>query len=151
MIKELTVKNTSGESKKHQKRRELFIRFLEAVREVNLPESIIDRINEKVEKINTTQDTNEVHKLLYKERVAITALLEKELKIIPKGYYRTRWMAIGMVAFGLPMGVAFGAALGNMAFLAIGMPVGLAIGLAMGSGMDAKAAEEGRQLNIELN
>ena len=60
-------------------------------------------------------------------------------------------MAIGMVAFGLPMGVAFGAALGNMAFLAIGMPVGLAIGLAMGSGMDAKAAEEGRQLNIELN
>ena len=37
-----------------------------------------------------------------------------------------------------------------MAFLAIGIPLGMAIGIGLGTGMDKKALEEGRQLDIEI-
>jgi hypothetical protein len=56
-----------------------------------------------------------------------------------------------MSAFGLPLGVAFGAALGNMAFLGIGLPIGMSIGIALGNGMDTKAKNEGRQLEWKSN
>ncbi len=80
----------------------------------------------------------------------ILKLIEKEQKLVPKNTYRNRWMAIGMSVFGVPIGVAFGASLGNMAFLAIGIPIGMAIGIGLGTGMDKKALEEGRQLDIEI-
>lgn len=76
--------------------------------------------------------------------------LEKEVKLVPKNHYRNRWLALGMAAFGLPMGVVFGISLGNMAFLAIGLPIGMAIGIAVGTGLDKKASEEGRQLDVEI-
>jgi hypothetical protein len=59
-------------------------------------------------------------------------------------------MAIGMSAFGIPLGVAFGTSLGNMGLLGIGIPIGMVIGMAIGSGMDKKAFEEGRQLDLEM-
>jgi hypothetical protein len=37
-----------------------------------------------------------------------------------------------------------------MAFLGIGLPVGMVIGMAVGSGMDKKAFEAGRQLDLEI-
>ena len=55
-----------------------------------------------------------------------------------------------MAAFGLPIGAGFGASLQNMAFLGIGLPIGMAIGMAIGTGMDKKAFEEGRQLDLEI-
>lgn len=59
-------------------------------------------------------------------------------------------MVLGMPTIGLPIGVAFGASIGNMGLLGIGLPIGMVIGLALGSGMDKKVSKEGRQLNIEL-
>jgi hypothetical protein len=59
-------------------------------------------------------------------------------------------MAIGMSAFGIPLGVAFGASLGNMGLLGIGIPIGMVFGMAIGSGMDKKAIQEGRQLDLEM-
>lgn len=56
-----------------------------------------------------------------------------------------------MAVFGLPIGIIIGFALDNMAFLGIGLPMGLAVGIAIGTGMDKKAQEEGRQLDIEIN
>lgn len=60
-------------------------------------------------------------------------------------------MALGMVVFGLPLGIAFGTILDNIGLLGIGLPIGMVIGLAVGTGMDKKAKEEGRQLNIEVS
>ena len=60
------------------------------------------------------------------------------------------WLAIGMSAFGLPIGVAFGLSIGNIGLMAIGLPIGMAIGAAVGTGMDKKALEAGRQLDIEI-
>ena len=76
--------------------------------------------------------------------------LEKEVKLVPKNYYSYLWLAIGIASFGVPIGVAFGAMLGNMAFLGIGLPIGLAIGFLVGYEMDKKAYEEGRQLDVEI-
>ena len=77
-------------------------------------------------------------------------MTEKELKIVPKNYYRNLWMVLGMSAFGLPLGVAFGLSLGNIGLLAIGLPIGMAIGTLVGSKLDKKALESGKQLDIEL-
>jgi hypothetical protein len=77
-------------------------------------------------------------------------LIEKEVKLVPKNYYRNLWLTLGMAGFGIPIGVAFGASLGNMAFIGVGLPIGLAFGIALGTGMDKKALAEGRQLDLEI-
>ena len=58
-------------------------------------------------------------------------------------------MVLGMSSFGLPMGVAFGLALGNIGLMGLGLPIGMGIGLAVGTNMDKKALAEGRQLAFE--
>jgi hypothetical protein len=88
--------------------------------------------------------------LIKQKQTKIIKLLEKELKIVPKNYYRNIWLAVGMSVFGLPIGVAFGVSIGNMGLLAIGLPIGMAIGTLVGSRMDKKAFEENRQLDIEI-
>ena len=91
---------------------------------------------------------NNLRSQLRKKLYGIFRLLEKELKIVPKNYYRNTWLALGMATFGIPFGVIFGMALGNMAFMSIGLPIGMGIGMAIGEKMDQKAQKEGRQLNL---
>jgi hypothetical protein len=106
-------------------------------------------INAEIADINSIaeDDKRSVRKLagMYQN---ILALLEKHMNLVWPNWYQSRWMAIGMAAFGLPIGVAFGAALGSMAFISLGLPIGLSIGIGIGSGMDKKAKEEGRQLEL---
>ena len=116
-----------------------------------LPSGIVRSINQEIKHINSFAGSNrELLKQVRNVELRILKLIEKELKLVPKNAYRPRWMAIGMSVFGIPLGVAFGASLGNMVFLAIGIPIGMSIGIAIGSGMDKKAFEEGRQLDIEI-
>ena len=89
-------------------------------------------------------------KQIKKSQARIIKLIEKEHKLVTKNHYRNTWLAVGMSAFGIPLGAAFGASLGNMAFIGIGIPVGMAIGIAIGTGMDKKAFEEGKQIDLEL-
>ncbi|MBT8322649.1 MAG: hypothetical protein KJO94_04145, partial [Eudoraea sp.] len=72
------------------------------------------------------------------------------LKIVTKNYYRNLWLALGMTVFGIPLGVAFGAAQDNMAFLGVGIPIGMAIGIGVGTAMDEQAKKKGKQLDIDL-
>lgn len=114
-----------------------------------LQEQVITLLNKEIEDLNTIPSGDKYFaKELRKKKNNVLKSLEKELKIVPKHYYRTLWMVLGMSVFGVPMGVAFGAALDNMAFLSIGIGAGMAIGVGIGSGMDEKAKKEGRQLNI---
>ena len=89
-------------------------------------------------------------KEIKKSQTGILKLVEKELKLVPKAHYRNIWLAVGMSAFGISIGVAFGLVFGNMAFLGLGLPLGMAIGVGVGTGMDKKAFEEGRQLDVEI-
>lgn len=125
--------------------------ILNDLKERDLPDYVVNSINAAVEELNATTKTEyALQKLLKQKQSDIVKLLEKELKIVPINYYRNLWMVVGMAAFGLPLGVAFGTAIGNMGMMAIGLPIGMALGIAMGSNMDKKAQEEGRQLSVEI-
>ncbi|GAB3947255.1 hypothetical protein GCM10028805_19170 [Spirosoma harenae] len=125
--------------------------LLNELKKKELTQPIIESINQDVNELNTTPLTgNAFEKAIKQKQTKIIKLVEKELKIVPKNYYRTLWLALGISAFGLPIGVAIGLSLGNIGFLGIGLPIGMAIGIAVGSGLDKKALDEGRQLAIEI-
>jgi len=126
-----------------------FKKLISELKKKEIPSNIIQIINHEIERINSFSGSNrELLRMLQRSKLIIIRLLEKELKIVPKNLYRTRWLAIGMVVFGIPFGSSFGLSLDNMAFIGIGLPIGMAIGIAVGAGMDKKAFEEGRQLDI---
>lgn len=128
-----------------------FRHLLAELSKKELTPQIIETINQDVEAINlSTQIGNDLKKFLQKKQSKIVTLVEKELKIVPKNYYRNMWLALGMSAFGIPIGVAFGLSIGNIALLGAGLPIGMAIGVGVGLKMDKKAFEQGRQLDIEL-
>ncbi len=117
----------------------------------NLPEDTVSSINRDIEELNSGNIAGpDLKRLILRKQAKISRLIEKRHKIVPKNYYRNIWLVLGMTAFGLPIGVTFGILMHNMGLLAIGLPIGMGIGIAAGSGMDKKAREEGRQLNIEF-
>ena len=128
-----------------------FTKLLIELEKRELPDEIVISINSDIDEINSiTNIGTELRKQIKQRLQRIIKLLEKDLKLVPRNYYRNIWMAKGMAVFGIPMGAAFGTSLGNMAYLGIGLPIGLAIGLGFGIGMDKKALKEGRQLDIEI-
>ena len=62
--------------------------------------------------------------------------LQKQHKLVPKGYYVGICMSIGTA-----IGVAIGAAIDSFG---MGMPIGIGIGLAIGTTLDKKAKKEDR-------
>lgn len=138
------------ENKKLQRRYAYFQELFTELKKQDLPDRMLSHINQEVEALNHFEGSGkELSKKMQKTIHQLLRQLEKDLKIVPKNLYRNRWMAIGMTALGVPFGVAFGAALDNMAFMGIGFPLGLVMGMAIGAGMDQKAEKEGRQLQIE--
>jgi len=131
-----------------------FVQFEKLIAELNskdLSNKIVMTINSKIDVINSFSGTDRaLKKQISKMQFQTLKLVEKERKLVPKNHYRNTWLAIGMVTFGVPIGVAFSVSIGNMAFIGIGIPVGMVIGMAIGAGMDKKAGKEGRQLNIEI-
>jgi hypothetical protein len=128
-----------------------FEKLLNELAKKGLPDEIIPSINEAIDALNSITESGKTLKhQIRKKQSAIIKLVEKRLKIVPKNYYRNLWLSFGMAAFGIPLGVAFGVSLDNMALLGIGIPIGLAIGIGVGTAMDQKAAQEGRQLDIEI-
>lgn len=131
-----------------------FIQLQQLIKTLNqkkVPSDLIAKINSEISEINSSSlSGNTLRNLIKQKQLKIIKLIEKELKIVPINYYRNLWLALGMSAFGLPIGVALGLSLGNIALLGIGLPIGIAVGISIGTAMDKKAKEEGRQLDIEL-
>lgn len=125
-----------------------FEKLIDELRTKQLSDDVVGFINVNIEELNLIFGKN-FKKQIIKRQAKIIELVEKEHKIVPMKYYSRIWLAVGMAAFGLPIGVAFGASMGNMAFLGIGLPIGMVIGMAVGARMDKKALEEGRQLDWE--
>lgn len=149
-LHELNLRSTDNNFKLNEINTQ-FKNLLIELEKKELPDDIIVSINKDIDEINSmTYTGNELRKKMKQKLQGIIKLLEKDLKLVPKNYYRNLWMILGMSVFGIPLGVAFGTSLGNMAYLGIGFPIGLAIGLAFGDGMDKKALKEGRQLDIEI-
>ncbi len=150
-VKQLRHREDSASKSKLNKTQIQFTELIGELNNKNLPDQTVEIINKHIEELNSPLLSDRAFKsLLIKKQAQIIKLLEKTHKLVPINYYRNLWMVLGMSAIGLPIGVAFGASIGNMGLLATGLPVGMVIGLAMGSAMDKKASKEGRQLNIEL-
>lgn len=132
----------------------LYIQFEKLISELNkrdLPNLLVDTVNQEIEEINLAIISEKGWKnAIKKKQFKILRQLEKELKIVPINYYRNVWLAIGIGGIGIPIGFLIGTGLGSMAFLGLGMPIGLGIGLAIGMRMDKKALSEGRQLEVEV-
>ncbi|MCB0638448.1 MAG: hypothetical protein KDC54_17580 [Lewinella sp.] len=124
-------------------------RLLTALREHELSVETEEFINGHIASVNAFSSSDkDLRNVLAKAHQSILQRLEKAHHLVPPGRYTGMWMALGMAAFGVPLGVSFGLALDNMALLSIGLPIGLAIGLAIGAGLDEKAKKEGRQLAV---
>ena len=150
-IKELDKRPNIDQDKKLTAAYAYFETLIIELKKKEIPSEIINSINRDIQDLNSFSGTNnDLLKQLKKRQSGIFKLLEKELKLVPKNLYRNRWLVIGMSVFGIPFGVIFGISLGNMAFLGIGIPLGMVVGIAIGTGMDKKAFEEGKQLDIEV-
>lgn len=150
-IKELKIREDFSNDDKLNRIYSQFGELLNELKKKELSQDVYKLINESVDILNSsTFKGTQLAKLLKQKQTAILKQVEKEHKIVPKNYYRTLWMVLGMSAFGLPIGVAFGLSIGNIGLLAIGLPIGMGIGIAVGMSMDKKAMNEGRQLNIEI-
>ena len=115
-----------------------------------IPEGLEKRIDAKIVFLNSINAPNKnFYKALKATKQEILKWLEKELKLVPKNYYAHLWTALGMSAFGLPIGTALFASTENSSFIAIGLPIGLGIGGLYGAFLDKKAEAEGRVLTVE--
>lgn len=150
LIQLIETSTTRSDAKTSQ----YFDQYQQLLTELNsrpLPENICSSINAATKELNASPLSGKpLLKLLKQKQTESLKLLEKELKLVPKHHYRNQWMLLGMSAFGIPLGVAIGTSIGNMGMLGIGLPIGMAIGMAVGTGMDKKAFDEGRQLQVEL-
>jgi hypothetical protein len=126
-------------------------RLLHALRQKDIPVDVEEEINHHVRTINAGAGSDrEYGKMLGRAQHAILKIAEQKLRLVARDHYRNMWMSVGIAAFGIPLGVAFGVSMGNMGFLGIGLPIGMAIGIAVGIGMDKKAMQEGRQLDVDI-
>ncbi len=122
--------------------------LLTAIRQKSITSVHEQKITEMIAGVNNFSGPDpELLKQLKSAQVGILNLLENDLQLVPKNHYQLQWLALGMAAFGIPLGVVFGAALGNLAFMGIGLPIGLGVGIAIGTAKDKQAADEGRQLD----
>lgn len=125
--------------------------LLTELKSKELTSETVKSINEDIDKLNSFEGSEKVLRSEIRITLSrIIKLIEKQHKLVTKNHYRNTWLAVGMAAFGIPIGVAFGTSLGNMTFLAIGLPIGMGIGIAVGTIMDKKAFDEGRQIDLEI-
>lgn len=116
-----------------------------------LPNPVAAIINDNVDALNLAIEKRmPLKKPLNTSINLIIKTLEKECNIVTRNHYRNQWLALGMTVFGVPIGVAYGLMIDNMAMLGVGIGAGMAIGLGYGSSLDKKAAREKRQLDVEV-
>ncbi len=147
-ISTLTPRPSFEENPKLAKASHNLSTLLDAIRLKKIPVSTESQINEIVSGVNNfSGPDSQLIKQMGVAQTAILKLVKDELGIVAKNHYQNQWLALGMATFGIPLGVVFGAALGNMAFIGIGIPIGMGIGLAVGGGKDNQAEVEGKQLD----
>jgi hypothetical protein len=125
--------------------------LLNVLEKRELPNEIIDFINQHIELLNSVSDAEKnLAKTIKEKEKEILTHIEQKTNIVPKNHYRKRWLSIGIGAFGLPIGVVLGYGSGNMGLIGAGIPIGMGIGIVVGSSMDKKAFIDGRQLDFEV-
>ena len=128
-----------------------FENLLTELKQKEIPTEIKNFINHEIKAINSFSGSAiELSKRLRKAQSVIIKRIKKDLKFVTKNHYRGIWSALGMSAFGIPIGLGIGFCLGNIAFLGIGLSIGMGIGVALGTVMDKKAMNTGKQLDFKM-
>lgn len=128
-----------------------FQKLINELRNKELNDDVVIIINDNINSINSISSLdNQFSKRLKSAQSKILKVIEKHHKLATENHYRNIWLALGIGAFGVPIGVVIGAITGNMAFIAIGIPVGFGIGIAIGTMMDNKLKDQGKQLALEI-
>lgn len=144
IIEKLKIRNNFDQDKRLTKAVLKMQNSIEALNKKETPGEVASVINDDIRVLNAFSGTDkEVRKTIRRTHSKILELVEKELKWVPKNHFRNTWLAIGMAAFGIPLGAAF-------SNLGLGIPLGIIFGMAVGSFMDKKAEKEGKQLDIEF-
>lgn len=151
IIKEPESNQVIGNNDKLNKAYVQFNKLLFELKKRELPDDIVASINMEIDKLNSIDDLfDEFKKTLKKSKGIIIKLLKKELKLVPKKYYRNLWISQGTGIFGIPIGLIIAEGVNNMALVGLGMPIGLLIGAAVGERKDKKVLAEGRQLDVDI-
>ncbi len=128
-----------------------FAQLLYSLKEHALTGEVTTQINAEITQLNSLADSDpEFKKTLRKTQKQVLKWVYETHKLVPINHYRNMWLALGMVVFGIPLGIAFGASLKNMAFLSIGFPIGMVMGMVVGMQLDKKAVKENKQLMVEI-
>ena len=143
-LPELEVKEKNQLKKKEQKALEQFNELISALNDKELDEGMIEHIKGNMSNVRSELTFNTIKK----EESKILDYVKREKGYVAQNHYMTLWIALGMSAIGVPIGVAIGLALDQLGFMGIGIGGGLAIGVAIGSAKDKKAKEQGKQLPI---
>ena len=150
-INELKKRPSLEDNKKLHSAYKQLENLLDILKSKELPEEVMSSVNQRIEEVNSISESEkELKKQIKKSQTSILKLIEKELQLVTKNHHRNLWLALGMAAFGLPLGLTFGTSMGNMGLLGLGLPIGMVIGLVLGTAMDKKAAEAGKQLDLEI-
>ena len=150
-MKKLIVREKITEDAKTENRYIQLGKILNELEKRQLPQETTDYVDREIEQLNAISNDDKFFVKAIKEKEnKIIKWIEKKHKIVPKSYYQTLWMILGMSAFGIPMGAAFGIIMKNMGLLGIGLPIGMGVGVAFGAYLDKKAFTEGRQLDVEI-
>ncbi len=143
-LPELEVKENDQLKKKEQKAFDQFNELISALNDKELDEGMIEHIKGNMSNIRSELTFNTIKK----EESKILDYVKREKGYVAQNNYMTLWIALGMSAIGVPIGVVIGLALDQLGFMGIGIGGGLAIGVAIGSAKDKKAKEQGKQLPI---
>ncbi|MEM6345539.1 MAG: hypothetical protein AAF927_16725 [Bacteroidota bacterium] len=149
MLNSLIKPDFVGQNEKLQKSFDKTQALIEALNQRELPEDTQAAVQAEIEGLNAgITEVKAYTKSLSKAYNNMVKRVQKDVGLSPKGYHRSQWMVLGMTIFGLPLGMAFGMMLDNLGLMGLGLPIGMGIGLAIGSGLDEKAAKEGKQLSV---
>lgn len=130
-----------------------FTKLNQLIDELNtkeIPDTVAIKINELVNAINASEKDRQYLINLSENKTKIVKILENDLGLVPKNYYRNTWLILGMTTIGLPLGVCFGLLMDNMGLMGIGLPIGMVLGIGLGSSKDQKVFKENRQLQTEI-
>lgn len=123
-----------------------FTKLLHALEKFKVSDNTNEKVNTRILFLNQLENPKKSDYQKAHEHVKHT--VAKNDKLYTENYHQHNWLAIGMGAFGLPIGLAFSAASGNYGFVGLGLPIGLSIGIALGTHLDKKAAKAGKQIKL---
>ena len=128
-----------------------FEQLVQEVQRMELPPEVVVELNTELEKLESQSAFGKkFFKQLKKSKAVLLKILYQEVRVVPKNHYRDLWIALGLSAIGIPLGIFLMFFLNGSSAIAIGIALGSAMGIVIGNNLDRQAEAEGRQMAIRL-